>query len=289
MKRFLIISGMVFLLMGMCMPAPAAAYYESNTKTIDEGYYLYFTLTWSQTGTLSYTASASSGDPNFDIFFIDSSEYSKYQSGDTFEYYSACSHRDTRYSSKSCTVYSGSYYLIFDNTEVGPAEPYYGETVTITYTVETSEGSNGNGGDDDSFLYMMICGFIGFFILIVIIAVVVTRMRKKKSVAYKVPSTPAPSYQSSYSSSQPPQDFYAQPQHTHSHAPPPQTPAGYKTTPREEPRPAYSPPPQPTGLPEAKQPEEPPKLVLPGMIGGTEDTLEDAYSGPPKPKQPPKF
>jgi hypothetical protein len=268
MRRYAVLFLVSLFFMGMFLPQPAGAFYESDTVTVDYGEFLYFDLSWSYDGTMYVTVKNSYGDYSFDVFFIDASEYSNYKSGSEFYYYEACSRQDTNSYTVTCNVGAGSYYLLFDNTYNGYAQPY--DDITFVYTVETTE--NSNGGDDDYFLSAFMCmvlGIVGLIFIIVIVAVVVSKRRKKTVMVQQTPP-PAQHYpQHQHQHSQPPQAYGAPVQHT---SPPPSTPPG------------YSPPPQPQQQHhQSTEAKQPPKLELPGMIGGTEDTLEDTYSGPPKP------
>jgi hypothetical protein len=278
MKRFLVLSLMALLFIGSVAPQHAGAYYESDTMTAYYDEYIVFDLSWGNSGHLSYTVSVASGDPNADIFFMDSSEYYKYQNGETFYYYIDCSRKNTRYATLTCAVEAGSYVLVFDNTVQGDASPYYGQSATFTYTVETTEGSGNNGDDDGFFLSWFVCMFLFIIMIVVIAAVAISISRKRRRAAVQQQAHVA-------YSTPPPAQYTAPPpvQHHHQHqpvytgtAPPPSTPPGYGPS---QPVQAHTHPHQPY----QSEPAEPPKLELPGMMGGTQDTLEETYSGPPKP------
>jgi len=270
MRRLAVMFLISLFFMGMFVPQPAGAFYESDTVNVEYDEYLWFSLNWEYDGTVYISVTNTYSDYNFDVFFIDSSQFSYYKSGESFDYYTSCSRRDTSSFTVTCNVNDGRYILIFDNTVHGIAQPY--DDITFVYTVETTE--TGSGGDDYflSTFMCMVLGIIGLIFIIVIVAVVVSKKRKRAVVLQHTAPPPAQPYPQ-YQPSQPPQG-YGPP--IHQTTPPPSTPPG------------YSPPPQPQRQPQQQQyqpteAKDPPKLELPGMIGGTDDTLGDTYSGPPKP------
>ena len=183
MRRYIALCGSVlFMVMIMCIPQTASAYYDSGTRTLDAETWLFFDLTYERSGNLEYTVSTGSYDPNIDAFLVTSTEYYKFKRGDDFDYYSSCSDFDTSSANINCRVSSaGSYYLVFDNSYYGVAYPYEDESATVTYTVSAVEDSappNGNG-DDDLWFTSIICLGIGGLIFILIIVAVIAAVHRR--------------------------------------------------------------------------------------------------------------
>ena len=55
MRRFAVLFLISLFFMGMLLPQPAGAFYESDTRNVDYGLFLYFDLSWDYDGTMYVT------------------------------------------------------------------------------------------------------------------------------------------------------------------------------------------------------------------------------------------
>ena len=139
------LAGIVLLTMMALTPTPVAAYTDTDSNVeVKPGQWLFWDqLIFSQTWTLTITASIGYSDPNFDEFLVTSAEYSNYENGYSFEDIDICSHQNIRsLSSSTCSVPAGSYVLLFDNTNAGLAKTN-GYSDFFTYTVTGTTTSSG--------------------------------------------------------------------------------------------------------------------------------------------------
>jgi hypothetical protein len=58
-----------------------------------------------------------------DVIVMDESEFSKFEDGETYEYYTDGSDLETKAASKSITLSAGSYRFILSNLDAGADEP----------------------------------------------------------------------------------------------------------------------------------------------------------------------
>lgn len=281
MRRLFFMSLVVLLFIGVMVPQPAVADHHSETRTIYAENYYFFPITYKGSGTLSVTASVDSYYGSyFDVYYLTPTEFTDYKAQRAFSYISACSDEDTSYADIYCTVDAGTYYLVFDNMWFSGAQPYDGESITVTLDISTTDsgGGGGNGGEVDPFFGSVMCIGLGVVILVIVIIVAVVAMRRRRTAsgapmqqtAYHPPvgpPAPPPGQQTGYVGAPPPQAYH-QPQPQYS--PPPQE--------------VYEPPPpQPQPQPQYQSPYDapppPPDLELPGMMGGTRGTLDETYKG----------
>lgn len=288
-KGVVLVSVFVVFVAFSIVPVPAAADTASGTETIDEGEYYYWTLSYTYSGNLYYTISNSYGDPYFDVYVLTPYNFGLFEDGEYFTY-TECSDEYTSYADVSCSVTSGTWYLVVDNSYRGSAYPDYYESLTFTYSIETVQNkpsNGGNGGETENFMSSAIClGIAIFGIIMIIVIVAVAMSRRRRTVA---PAPPPPTaYPPQQQPAPPPGQHYGHQQA--GYTPPPSQPQYQQQQQRQSQPERYDGPPAPAQAPEpAHAADEPakaadyPDLELPGIMGGTRGTLEETYSGPPKP------
>ncbi|MFC6990348.1 hypothetical protein ACFQH3_00200 [Haladaptatus sp. GCM10025707] len=114
---------------------------RSDTDTIEEDYWRYYSFSLSRTGRVEYDFTVRQG-PAIDVILMDESEYSFFKNGDRSQYYTALSRMDSTYGSVSEKLSAGSYYLVFDNSNNGVASPptnFDNDLATVEYTIEISQ------------------------------------------------------------------------------------------------------------------------------------------------------
>jgi hypothetical protein len=95
---------------------------EDDTRNIEEDHWRYYELNLPQSGHLSYDYIVRDG-PSIDAIVIDESEYGYFKENERYNYYPELSTLDSIGESMSGPISSGTYYLIFDNSERGEAYP----------------------------------------------------------------------------------------------------------------------------------------------------------------------
>ena len=180
----------------------------SGTDTIHEDYYVSHTIPFSSGDyiDISYTAQVTSG-PHIDVYFVSSQNYQYFQDSVGFDYYVAMSDEDTTYASNNMRITQhGTYYLIFDNTDVGTMPPMNLEddVAYVSYDITSvihypSTGGNGDGTDgvSDSFDWMLIIGLLVILVVIIaVIGVAVSASKRKQTPppqqTYQQPPPPPP-------------------------------------------------------------------------------------------------
>lgn len=112
----------------------------SDTRNIEEDHWRYYSLNFSKDGSLTYDFIVREG-PAIDVIVMDESEYTHFENGDRWEYYSQLSALDSTGDEISRTVSRGSYYLILDNSNSGTAAPpsnFSNDVVSVDFTIETA-------------------------------------------------------------------------------------------------------------------------------------------------------
>lgn len=113
----------------------------SDTRNIEEDHWRYYTLEFSQAGTIEYDFIVRDG-PAIDAILIDESEYEYFEEGDRWEYYSELSALDSTGNDVSGQVSAGTYRLIFDNSDQGEATPpanFNNDVASVDFNIETSQ------------------------------------------------------------------------------------------------------------------------------------------------------
>jgi hypothetical protein len=129
------------IVLGTCL-IPSISKASSGTDTIREDYHVGHPISF-HSGTsisISYTVQVTSG-PDIDIYFVDSTNYVYLNDGREFEYYSALTDEHTSYSKNQATFTEyGDYYLVFDNSDLGPTDPpwnFADDVAYADYTINT--------------------------------------------------------------------------------------------------------------------------------------------------------
>lgn len=115
--------------------------YISDTRNIEEDHWRYYTLEFSQAGTIEYDFIVRDG-PSIDVILMDESEYQYYESEERWEYYTRLSSLDSIEDNMQGQLSAGTYRLIFDNTNQGSAAPpanLNNDVASVDYTIETSQ------------------------------------------------------------------------------------------------------------------------------------------------------
>ncbi|MCK5291246.1 MAG: hypothetical protein KAR39_04410 [Thermoplasmata archaeon] len=177
---------------------------ESGTDTIHEDYYKAHSISFTSGESIEiwYTMRVTDG-PNIDIYFVDSDNYRYYKDGRSFDYHVKMSEEGTSYESNDITLYEhDTYYLIFDNTNVGTDPPwnFHDDVAYVTWTIDydidygTIWDSDDNGDSSSGLLILL--GMIALIVIVVIVVVGVAVAVGKKS---------QPPQQQQYPPQQPPQ------------------------------------------------------------------------------------
>ena len=140
------------LLMIMALPMNAEA--ESGTDTIQEDYYKAHSVSFFDGDSIeiSYTMEVTDG-PNIDVFFLDSDNYQYMQDGQEFEYSVVGSDLNTRYTTKTITLYEhDTYYIVFDNTDIETDPPWnmVDDTAYVSWTIDSDITYPESDDDDNS-------------------------------------------------------------------------------------------------------------------------------------------
>lgn len=113
----------------------------SDTRNLEEDQWRYYTLNFSQTGFLEYDFIVRDG-PAIDAILMDESEYQYFENEERWEYYTELSALDSTGDDIRGRVSSGTYRLIFDNSNQGEAAPpsnFSNDVVSVEFTLETSQ------------------------------------------------------------------------------------------------------------------------------------------------------
>lgn len=112
----------------------------SDTRNIEEDHWRYYGLDFTDTGQLTYDFVVRDGPP-IDVIVMDESEYQYFENEQRWEYYSEFSVLDSTGDDVSRDVSTGSYYIIFDNSNRGGAAPpsnFSNDVVTVEFSIETA-------------------------------------------------------------------------------------------------------------------------------------------------------
>jgi len=95
---------------------------DDGEKHLTSGQYWHWR--WSQNDgvTIGWTVEVTEGSA-IDVIVMDESEFSKFEDGETYEYYTDGSDLETKAASKSITLSAGSYRFILSNLDAGADEP----------------------------------------------------------------------------------------------------------------------------------------------------------------------
>lgn len=95
----------------------------SDSFDLNEDYYQSLRFNPSQTATLAYQVDVQ-GDVPIDVILTDETNFAYYEDGTEFEYYAEGSDMSTLSANVEVQLSAGTeYYLVFDNTNRGRAEP----------------------------------------------------------------------------------------------------------------------------------------------------------------------
>lgn len=113
----------------------------SDTRNIEEDHWRYYTIEFSQTGTIEYDFIVRDG-PAIDVILMDESEYQYFENEERWQYYTELSAMDSTGDNVSGQVSAGTYRLIFDNSNQGEAAPpsnFSNDVVSVEFTLEISQ------------------------------------------------------------------------------------------------------------------------------------------------------
>ena len=110
----------------------------SDTRKLEEDEWRHMQLEFPSTGYLSYDFIVREG-PEIDVIFMEDGEYSHFEDGNRFEYIPDLSSLASAGNEVSAKVPSGTYRLIFDNSNQGEASPptnFSNDVITVEYELE---------------------------------------------------------------------------------------------------------------------------------------------------------
>lgn len=113
----------------------------SDTRNLEEDHWRYFPLEFDSSGSLNYDFIVRDG-PAIDAIVLEESEYSYFDNGERYEYIPSLSTMDTTGDEVSGRIPSGSYYLVFDNSNRGEATPptnFSNDVITVEYEIEIGQ------------------------------------------------------------------------------------------------------------------------------------------------------
>lgn len=113
----------------------------SDTRNIEEDDWRYYTFNFSSTGTVEYEFVVREGPP-IDAIFMEESEYEYFEEGERAQYYQDLTIMDSTGGSTKGQVSEGTYYMVFDNSNLGEAAPpanLSNDVVSVDFTLEASE------------------------------------------------------------------------------------------------------------------------------------------------------
>jgi hypothetical protein len=113
----------------------------SDTRNLEEDQWRYYTINFSEPGILEYDFIVRDG-PAIDVIMMDESEYQYFENEERWEYYTDLSALDTTGDEVRGRIGSGTYRLIFDNSNQGEAAPpsnFSNDVVSVEFTIEASQ------------------------------------------------------------------------------------------------------------------------------------------------------
>ena len=119
-----------------------------ETVEIPAGEFKEYMLEFPEGGALKYEFTVTSG-PSIDVLMIRDGEFNYFEQGYQVNYNSAHTVQDNTEGSSSAGITSGTYYLTFDNSEMGRAQPPTPEP-TPTATPEPTDSMSGNSTATES-------------------------------------------------------------------------------------------------------------------------------------------
>lgn len=191
----------MFLTVGL-VPAEVSA--ESGTDTIQEDYHKAHTVSFDMGDSIkvSYKMEVTDG-PYIDVYLLDSDNYRYYKDGQEFSYIMAGTDINTKYSSNTVTLNKhDTYYIVFDNTDVGTDPPWnmIDDTAYVDWTIDSEVNYIDLGfGDNSNNLLCFSFAIIGIIIIVVVIVIYFSKKKKQPST-----QTPPQHYPTPYQPSQPP-------------------------------------------------------------------------------------
>ncbi len=177
---------MVFLialaLVSVMICGTSSAETRSGSEDLDEDWYYSIRIDFDEGELMevSYTVTVTDG-PNIDVFFVDSLNKAKLDNDESFNYNVAMSDLNTRYTTKSTTLFVyDTYYVVVDNSdwETMPPMNLENDIVYFDWEVETTVDTPVEDALDLA-CYGMIA--VAIVIVLVIVVVVYLVVRKKKT------------------------------------------------------------------------------------------------------------
>ncbi|MHC3379412.1 hypothetical protein [Haloarcula sp. H-GB5] len=114
---------------------------ESDTRNIEEDEWWYYTLEFNSAGRLQYDFIVREG-PAIDVIVLSESEYSSFKGEERYEYFTDVSALDSTGDEVSGFLESGTYRLIFDNSDAGEAVPpsnFSNDVVEVEFEYQLAE------------------------------------------------------------------------------------------------------------------------------------------------------
>ena len=119
-----------------------------ETIEIPTGEFKEYMLEFPNGGALKYNFTVTSG-PAIDVLMIRDGEFDYFKQGYQVNYNSAHTVQESTEESSSAGISAGTYYLAFDNSEMGRAQPPTPEP-TATATSEPTDSMSGNATATDA-------------------------------------------------------------------------------------------------------------------------------------------
>lgn len=110
----------------------------SDERNIEEDGYYYYSINFAQSTTIEYEFVVRQGT-EIDVILFDESEFSHYENGERSRYYTGLSALNSVGDSATGQVGTGSYRLVFDNTNYGEAAPptnFDNDVVNVEFSIE---------------------------------------------------------------------------------------------------------------------------------------------------------
>ncbi|WP_459192698.1 hypothetical protein [Halosimplex sp. J119] len=125
-------------------------YEKDETIEIPAGSFTSYSIDFENGGALKYDFTVTDG-PAIDVLMIGDGEFDYFKDGHEVNYNAAHSVQDGSDGSSSSGISSGSYRLIFDNSEMGKAKPPTPESTPESTAEEgTEETADGESSEDSS-------------------------------------------------------------------------------------------------------------------------------------------
>lgn len=120
---------------------------EDETIEIPAGSFTQYEIDFENGGALKYDFTVTSG-PAIDVLLVRDGEFGYFKEGHEVNYNSAHSIQEGSEGSSSADISSGTYHLVFDNSEMAKAQPPTSEPTPTPESTPTPEESADSTADD---------------------------------------------------------------------------------------------------------------------------------------------